>query len=90
MTNLTEQFIKMMAGNNNIAESKYNENTSSSQPSTFKNVTVTRLMVEITKYPNGNEYCKAWIVNTGEKKNAPKKAKPKNEAKTVKNEVEEL
>lgn len=50
-------------------------------------VTVKRYMIEITTYPNGQEYTKCWCVHSGikqpKKKSSSKKKLPKTEFKSV-------
>ena len=50
-------------------------------------VTVKRYMMEITTYPNGQEYTKCWCVHTGTKK--PKK-KVKSKKKLTKTEIKSV
>ena len=53
-------------------------------------IMVKRYMIEISTYPNGNEYIKAWCVHTGEKKNTLKKKKEKKVMNKVKVESQEV
>jgi hypothetical protein len=67
-TELKNKFMQMMAGDiKDSSVPQQQTNPLPSEPSFNKAVIVTRYMLEVTRYPNGNEYTKCWVVNTGER-----------------------
>jgi len=98
---LTKKFMQMM-GEDMVSSkaSVLNTSESKSQPITSmlspfpsipyqQGVVVTKFMIEIQTYPNGNTYQKIYPIGRSIQ-NKPKKQKAKNEAKAVKNEEEVL